>query len=33
MRQATLHLIHSQKRQNFWLGVIALVLLLMLLFK
>ena len=32
MRQATLHLIHSQKRQNFWLGVIALVLLLMLLF-
>lgn len=33
MRQATLHLIHSQRRQNFWLGVIALVLVLMLLFK
>ena len=33
MRQATLHLIHSQRRQNFWLGMIALVLVLMLLFK
>ena len=33
MRQATLHLIHSQRRQNFWLGVIALVLVLVLVFK
>ena len=33
MRQATLHLIQSQKRQNFWLAMIALVLVLMLVFK
>ncbi|MCG7657330.1 ubiquinone biosynthesis regulatory protein kinase UbiB [Wielerella bovis] len=33
MRLATLHLIQSQKRQNFWLAVIAVILLLMLLFK
>lgn len=33
MRLATLHLIQSQKRQNFWLAVIAGILLLMLLFK
>ena len=31
MRQATLHLIHSQRRQNFWLATIAVILLLMLL--
>lgn len=33
MRDAYLHLIASQRRQNFWLGVIAVVLLLMLLMK
>lgn len=33
MRQATLHLIQSQRRQNFWLAAIALILLLMLVFK
>lgn len=33
MRDAYLHLIESQRKQNFWLGVIAVVLLLILLFK
>ena len=33
MRQATLHLIQSQRRQNFWLALIAVVLALMLVFK
>lgn len=33
MRDAYIHLIASQRRQNFWLGMIALVLLLILLFK
>ncbi|MDO4433296.1 MAG: ubiquinone biosynthesis regulatory protein kinase UbiB [Alysiella sp.] len=33
MRQAYVHLIQSQRRQNMWLGVIALILLLMLLLK
>lgn len=33
MRDAYLHLIASQRRQNFWLGAIAVVLLLMLLMK
>lgn len=33
MRDAYVHLIESQRKQNFWLGVIAVVLLLILLFK